>query len=460
MMHVPISRTIADFAAALRYEDLPEALREFARYHILDAVGVAIAATEADFARCALAGLLPLAEGGNSSLIGLPDKLGLRDAVLMNGVLAHGLDYDDTHTGSQVHPTVNAFPCALGLAEFLDTGGRELLTAYVLGGELATRVGIAANGAMQAQGFHNTGVAGHLGCAVAAAKLYKLNADQTAHAQGLAGSMASGISEYRIDGSWNKRMHPGWAGVGGISAASLARGGYVGACEVYEGKYGLFKTHAAGGAEFDLGALTEGLGSEWRLQEAAIKPLPACHLLHACVDSALALKGEHNLKPDDIAEACALLHPTTFRMVCEPVELRKRPPSENIAQFSAQFVIAACFVRGRFSFAELTPEARADEHILALAQRVSYAEYPGSRFPQYLSGGVTIKTKDGRVFTHREDINRGNGERALTNADTVAKFMENAEQVLSHDRAGRIRDLVLNMDQLPVRELARGLSAQ
>ena len=136
------------------------------------------------------------------------------------------------------------------------------------------------------------------------------------------------------------------------------------------------------------------------------------------------MKREHNLKPEEIGEACALLHPTTFRMVCEPVELRKRPPSENIAQFSAQFVIAACFVRGRFSFAELTPEARADQQILALAQRVSYAEYTGSRFPQYLSGGVTVKTKDGRILTHREDINRGNGERALTNADTVAKFMK------------------------------------
>ncbi len=290
MNTVPISGAIAEFAAALRYEDLPEALREFARFHILDAVGVAIAATQTDFARSALAGLAPLADGGKSSLIGLPDKLALRDAVLMNGILAHGLDYDDTHTGSQVHPTVNAFPCAMGLAEFLDTGGRELLTAYVLGGEIATRVGIAANGTMQAQGFHNTGVAGHLGCAVTAAKLYNLNADQIAHAQGLAGSMASGISEYRIDGSWNKRMHPGWAGVGGISAASLARGGYVGASEVYEGKYGLFKTHAASGAEFNLGALTDQLGSVWRLQEAAIKPLPACHLLHACVDSALALQ--------------------------------------------------------------------------------------------------------------------------------------------------------------------------
>jgi len=93
-------------------------------------------------------------------------------------------------------------------------------------------------------------------------------------------------------------------------------------------------------------------------------------------------------------------------------------------------------------------------------KRVSYAEYTESKFPQYLSGGVTVKTKDGRVLTHREDVNRRNGERALTNADTVAKFMENAGLILPLERASRIRDLVLDMDQLPAAELARGLSAQ
>jgi len=455
-----ISRVISEFSQNLCFEDLSISLKEFARYHILDVIGAAIAATQTNFSRNALAGLSPLSESGNSSLIGLPNKLSLRDAILMNGILSHGLDYDDTHTESQVHPTVNAFPCALGLAEFLNSSGKELLTAYVLGGEIATRIGIAANGAMQAKGFHNTGIAGHLGCAVTASKLYKLNTIETENAQGLAGSMGSGLSEYRVDGSWNKRMHPGWAGVGGVTAASLARGGFIGATEVYEGKYGILNTHSDSDTKFNFSSIINNLGSVWHIQEAAIKPLPACHLLHACIDSAITLKRKYNLQPDDIDEAFALLHPTTFRIVCEPIELRQSPPSENIAQFSAQFVIAACLIRGKFTFAELTPESLVDAQILNLAKRISYSEYIGSQFPKFLSGGVKVVTKSGTVLEHREDINRGNGSRELSNNDIVSKFMENAEMTLTKDRAESVLNLVMNIEKISGSELAEGISAQ
>ncbi len=454
-----LSQRIAEFACALDYDALPERLREFARYHVLDTVGTALAATQFDFARCAYAGLLPLAEGGNSSIIGMQTKLGLRDAVLMNGILAHGLDYDDTHTGAQVHPSVSALPCALGLAEFLDKSGRDLLTAYVLGAEIATRVGLAANNTMQLIGFHPTGVVGHLGCAVAAGKLYGLNAEQMAMAQGLAGSTASALAEYRTDASWNKRMHAGWAAVGGITSASLARGGYIGSNKIYEGNDGLFRSHA--GSKLDSvkpDALIDGLGSTWHCEDAAIKPLPVCHLLHACVDSAIALKREHALEADDITSVRVLLHPDSFRIVCEPPAMRRKPASENMAQFSAHFVVAAALTRGRVSFAELSPEALSDPTILDLAQRVTHDVYPDSKFPKYLSGGVALTTRDGRTLQHMEPINRGNGERALTATDIVAKFMDNALTAMPLAKAESARDMLLAFDKVSARELCAVLT--
>ncbi len=454
-----ISLSIAEFTSRFSYDDLPQRLREFARYHALDTVGTSLAATKTDFARSAYEGLAPLAEGGACSVIGMSAKLGLRDAVLLNGILAHGLDYDDTHTPSQMHPSASAFPCALGLAEFQNKSGCELLMAYVLGAEISIRTAIASANTMQSTGFHSTGVIGHFGCAIAASKLYELNAAQTCMAQGLAGSTASALGEYRSDGSWNKRMHPGWAAVGGITAASLARGGYVGSKKIYEGRDGVFRTHA--GPNFEavkLDAMLDGLGSEWRFEGAAIKPLPVCHFLHACADSVLALRREHNLDPDDILEAQALLPKDAFRVVCEPVDMRRRPASENVAQFSAQFVVAACLVRGKLTFAELSPESLADERILAIAQRVTYDECPGSLYPRYHSGGATLKTKDGRTLTHVEPINRGNGERALSNDEIVAKFMENAQLAVSHDVAERMRDRVLDIERISAREFARAVS--
>lgn len=454
-----ISQTIANFACALRYEDLTEKQRAFARHHILDVVGAALCATKSDFARRAAAGLSPLAENGGSTVIGMGMKVTLRDAALLNGILAHGLDYDDTHTGAIVHPSASAFPCALGLGEFIGASGRDLLTAYFLGVEIATRVGLAACGAIHTQGFHTTGIAGHFGCAVAAGKLYGLNARQMWMAQGLAGSTSSALCEHRADGAWNKRMHPGWAAAGGITAASLARGDYVGTRRIYEGPDGLFRSHTGERfPEVDLAAMTEGLGSHWRAEEIAIKPFPICHLLHACADAALALRRAYGLRPEDIADVRALLHPESFHYVCEPAEMRRKPTSEYMAKFSVQYVVAACLVRGRFGFAELEDQALRDPEILALAQRVSHEADPESAFPKYFSGGVVVTTRDGRSLPHMEKINRGNGERALSGDEIVAKFMDNAERAVSHSAAERIRDAVLDLDRMLARDLARVLA--
>ena len=453
---VPISETIAAFTTRFSDADLTPALREFAKYHLLDTIGAALVAANTEFAKNAYAGIAQLSEGSSTSVIGMPVKFALRDAVLLNGILAHGREYDDTHMGGQVHSSASAVPCALGLSEFLDKSGRELMTAYLLGSEITARLGLAANNTLHTQGFHPSGIFGHYGCAIVASKLYELSIRETMCAQGLAGATSAALHEYYADGSWNKWVHAGWAGVGGITAASLARGGYVGVSKIYEGAEGVFRTHC--GVHFDevkLELITDGLGSVWHMLDAAIKPMPACHMLHASVDAALALRREHNLKPEDIAEAQVLLHPKEFRLLCEPVEMRRRPASENAAQTSAQFVIAAALERDSMSFAELDPEALKDERILALAQRVTYAVDPGSLYPKFLSGGITIKTRDGRTLTRMEPVNRGSGDRALSADDIIGKFMENAEMAVSRDQAERIRDSVLDCDHLSARAIAR-----
>ena len=457
--HPSISQKLAAFAADLKPESIPASIRERAKLHALDVVGTALAATRFDFAQHALAGLLNIAEGGTSSVIGMHMKLPLRDAVLLNGILAHGLDYDDTHPGAIVHPSSSAFPCALGVAEKRDASGADLLMAYILGVEVATRLGVAAKGAMHTQGFHTTGIAGHFGCVMAAGKLFNLSVARLQSAQGLAGSTASAVSEHRADGAWNKRMHPGWAAVGGITAASLASGGFIGTRKIYEGTDGIFRSHT--GARFnevDMGAMTRNLGKEWLISEVAIKPFPICHLLHACADSALALRRKHSIKPEDIVKVRALLHPETFHYVAEPPEMRRRPVSDYMAKFSVQFVVAACLIRGKFGFAELEADALNDAGILALAQRVHHEADPDSAFPQYFSGGIVVTTRDGRELVHMEKINRGAGERALSATDITEKFYDNAMLVTSRPQADRIRTAVLEMDQHDARDLAHALS--
>ncbi|HYH40764.1 MAG TPA: MmgE/PrpD family protein [Burkholderiales bacterium] len=454
-----ISQEIAQFVAAVSPGALPERVKTRAKLHMLDVIGTALAATKFEFAHRAIAGLIAAGEPGRHTVIGVPTKLLMRDAALLNGILAHGLDYDDTHPGAIVHPSSSAFPCALAVAEKTGASGVELLAAYVLGVDIATRVGLAAGGAMHTMGFHTTGIAGHFGCVVAAGKLFGLTEHQLAMAQGLAGSTSSAISEHRADGAWNKRMHPGWAGVGGITAALLARGGFVGTRKIYEGADGLFRSHTGERfGEVDLGALTRDLGEKWLIEDVAIKPFPICHLLHACADSALALRRKHHLKPADIAKVRALLHPETFHYVAEPAEMRRQPVSDYMAKFSVQFVVAACFTRGKFGFAELEDDALRDREILELAKRVSHEADPDSAFPKYFSGGVVVTTTDGRELVHMEKVNRGAGDRALTADDIIEKFMDNAGQVLSRTKAGHIRDRVLQLERHSASDLGAMLA--
>jgi 2-methylcitrate dehydratase PrpD len=246
---------------------------------------------------------------------------------------------------------------------------------------------------------------------------------------------------------------------GGQINEPVLQQGFVGTHKIYEGADGLFRSHTGSQLDaVDVAAMTRNLGTTWLIDEVAVKPYPICHLLHACADAALALRNRHKLQPRDIASVRALLHPETFHYVAEPADMRRRPVSDYMAKFSVQFVVAACLVRGRFGFAELQPDALNDPEILGLAQRVSHDKDPDSLFPRYFSGGVVVTLRDGREFVHMEKINRGAGERTLGGEEIIAKFMDNAELVVSRPRARQICEFVLGLHNHSVRELGRLLA--
>ncbi len=452
-----LAQTLARFACELRDEEIPEAVRERARYLILDAVGIALASTQYDFAHRTLLTVSEFGEG-DSDVIGFGTRLALRDAVLMNGLLVHGLDYDDTHTRGVIHATASCFPSALGVAAAGALSGREMVTAYIVGMEVATRLGSVAKGGFHQTGFHPTGLIGTFACALIAGRLRGLNARQLAMAQGIALSVASGSLEFLQDGAWTKRMHPGWAGVAGITAAALARNGFIGPKATYEGRFGLFNSHLGPLAEqCDYGLATEGLGETWEVSAVAIKPLPACHFTHACADAAMALRQKYGLGAEDIASVRALIPAEVIKTVCEPVANKQKPQNSYDAQFSIPFAVASGLVRGRFGLAELDQEGLSDPVTLEVAGKVQYEIDPESAFPKYYSGEVIVTLKDGRVLSHREHINRGASDRPLSADDIVAKYLENARMAVSDARARSVLEAVLSLDDTPAADFSRAL---
>ncbi|TBU90300.1 MmgE/PrpD family protein [Phytopseudomonas dryadis] len=454
----PIAATLASFAAGLHYDAIAEAARERAKYLILDAVGIALASTRYEFAQRTLSAARELGEG-DSDVIGLGARLSLRDAMLLNGVLVHGLDYDDTHGRGVIHATASCLPAALGIAAQYDASGRDLLTAYVLGMEVATRLGAVARGGFHQVGFHPTGLIGAFGCALIAGKLQGQTTAQLAMTQGIVLSTASGSLEFLEDGAWTKRMHPGWAGVAGLTAATLARHGFTGPKAVYEGRFGLFKSHLGEReAECDYALATENLGSTWEVGEVAVKPLPACHFTHAVADAAVILHGQ-GVRAEDIVRVTALMPRETIAIVCEPEAGKRKPASSYEAQFSVPYAIASGLLRGRFGLPDLEPQGFADPAALALMEKIHYQVDPDSGFPRHYSGEVIVTLRDGRQLRHREAINRGAADRPLSSADIVAKYRDNAHTAVAPQRAEAILDAVFNLDAGSARELSRALAA-
>jgi len=457
----PIARKLAEFAHAFQYDDIPEAVRERAKLLILDAVGIAYASTHYDFAGKILAGLQDVSGGGANSVIGYTAKLPLRDAVIMNGALVHGLDYDDTHMISVVHPTASSFTTALGMTEHLGLDGKALLSTYVLAMENVIRVGVAANGGLHKFGFHPTGVCGHFSTALAVGKLLGLSVDQLAMAQGFAGSTAAASMEFVEEGGWNKRIHGGWAGAAGITAAYMAKNGFVGPTNTYEGRFGLYKTHLHGDEKYvDYDALTRGLGEVWETAVTAVKPFPTCHFTHAIADSALAVHHNHGVGPDDIERIRVQMPEIAVNLIAEPVAKKLKPVSDYDAKFSVQFMVAGCFHKGKFGLAELEEDVLRDPDILNLAAKVEYELDSKTGYPNYYSGGIIVTTKDGNEYVHHERVNRGAGDRALTASEIEAKYMDNATLVLPRDKAEVIRDAVLGLDEMQVSDFAKILAAE
>ena len=453
-----LSDRLAQFALGVAYEDIPETVRERARHLMLDAIGIAYASRGYHFAQATMNALTSLG-AGTSPVIGGGRTLCARDAAIMNGVLAHGLDYDDTHSRGVIHATVSSLPLALALADQTKASGRDLLTAYVAAMETSTRLGAVAKGGFHQVGFHPTGLIGVFGATLAASRLLGLDREQAVMAQGIALSMAGGSLEFLEDGAWTKRLHPGWAASSAITAATLAKHGFIGPRTAYEGRFGLYAAHLgaqSGAADFSLA--TEALGGEWQIDEVAIKPIPACHFTHAAADAAIALSRDSKFDAKAIRSVEVLVPAEVVKTVCEPEANKRRPANSYDAQFSIPYIVATGLLRGRFTLDELEPAAMADREVLSLAERVHHKIDAASTFPRHYTGEVIVTLETGEIKRHREAINRGSADRPLSNAEIVAKYLDNACRTLTRDRAERVCTAVLELDRAEAVDLTNILS--
>jgi 2-methylcitrate dehydratase PrpD len=428
------SETLAAFAADVTFDALPPAVVTKVKTHLLDVLGVALAGSAMPFGAATHGVAVGMGGAGPCTSIGFSERVPAAWAGLVNGTLAHGLDFDDTHAESVVHVSASVVPAALAACEEAGAAGGDFLAAVALGMEANVRLGLVARGGFHDRGFHPTGICGTFAAALVAGKIAGLTPPRLADALGLAGSQAAGSLEFLTDGTSAKRIHAGWAAHSGLIAARLAAAGFSGPRGTLDGRFGLYRSHLGEGG-WNLSALTAELGGRWELLQIGMKPYPCCHLTHALIDCAAVLRQSQRVDPEQIERIECFIHEREAPIVCEPEASKRTPQNDYDAKFSLHYTVASMLLRGHVGIDDFTDAAIRDPAVLGLAHRVCYRHDPHSDYPRHFPGWLRIRLRDGRVFEHHEPINRGGPDRPLSANEVRDKFRRNAVRAISPEQA-------------------------
>jgi len=441
------SQRIGEFVSGLQLKDVPQAVTAKAKLVFLDTIGIALASSSMDFGAMVTKVAQRLGGPSHSRVIGAAFQTAAANAVLANGTLAHGLDYDDTLEEAIVHTGSCAWMTALAVGEETQASGKSVLEAAVAGTEVMCKVGLVAPGKFHARGFHPTALCSTFGAAAAAGKLYGLNEAEWSDAFGLCGSQSSGIIEYLADGTWTKRLHPGWSSHGGVIAALLAQEGFRGPGQVFEGTHGFYRAFGGAG-DYPFEKFTE-LGRQWEIPKLAFKSYPCGSISHPYMDCALKIKQKHGPAAEDIAEVICRTAEGPVHRLWEPLTDKQTPVSSYGAKFSLPFSIAVMLIRGRAGLEEFSDAAIRDGKLLALSKKVRYVLDPTIDYPRHFSGHVKVMLKDGSALEENQPHPRGGLEDPLPPAEIQAKFRANAALVLPGEKIEAIARAVDHLEELP-----------
>lgn len=411
------SATLAEFAANLRFEDIPAPVLRRAEDLLLDCLASILAGANTRpiqaIERFALA--MGPHDGASEVLISRRKTTPLF-AAMVNAAAAHVVEQDDVHNGSVFHPAAVVFPPALAVAQALGRSGKDLLVAAVAGYEVGIRIG-EYMGRSHYKIFHTTGTVGTLAAAVTVGRLLNLNAEQMLHALGSAGTQAAGLWEFLRDAADSKQLHTAKAAADGMTAAYLAKEGFTGARRILEGAQGL----AAGmSTDADPARLVDRLGERWALSETSFKYHASCRHTHPAADALQQAMREYKLRDTDIAEVITHVHQGAIDVLGPVVD----PKTVHQSKFSMGTVLALIAREGRAGLAEFdAAPGNADVATLRSKVRMELDPEVDAAYPEKWIGKVTVRTTDGRVLHARVDEPKGDPGNTLSRDEIEEKAL-------------------------------------
>lgn len=442
---------LAQFVAGLKIAgsdaNVPADVVERAKTLIADTIGISIRARyDADSTEAVMTAIDRLGlSGGSASVFGEPRSFTPLGAAIINGTLAHSLDFDDTHASASTHSSAPIMPAALAAAEMCGASGADVVAGVIAGYEVQLRLALAlVPKDHYERGFHPTATCGVFGAAAAAGRVMGLSALEIENAFGAAGSQASGSMQFLANGSWNKRFHVGHACGNGLMAATLASQGYKGSSEAFEGKAGFLRAYAPN-PKIELA--TKDLGKQWQTLNLAVKPYPTCRYSHAAMDALIDLRNTNDVKTDDIESVEIGLPKMGWKIIGDPVEAKQAPTNVVDGQFSMPFCAAVALREGKMAWDDYDRHLT-DADTMSLCKRINTVvdARPEAEFPVNMSAVVRLTTKAGEheAFVI---VPKGEPSNFVSAEEISSKFMGLVEPYLSQSDAKTLLKSLLSLDK-------------
>jgi 2-methylcitrate dehydratase PrpD len=436
------TKTLIDFAVSTRYKDLPAQVVGKGKERILDTMACILAAGREEIASIMVGYVKAAGCKQEASIIGFHEKTIPQLAALANGTIAHALDFDDCQPSFNGHPSVVILPATLAVAEQLHASGEAALEAFMVGFEVACKIGKGVNPDLFERGWHATSVIGVLGAAVAAGKLFGLDAREMRFALALAGSQASGLKGNF--GTMAKPFHAGKAAEGGVMAALLAKNGFTASPNILDVKNGFCDMFSR---QYDLAAIIEGLGNPFDIVSPGVitKTYPSCLCAQPVVEATRYLINAHRLCASEIDSVECLITPLARDSL-----IYDRPQTGLEAKFSAAYAVAVAFLNDEISPQQFTDEVIQDHKSQELIEKVNIVVDPEieSTTGEWLglTSRVTVKSKEGKDYTKMVAISDA-GDLASLNM-IVNKYKGCAMSVLDQAAIERSIEAIFRIEEL------------
>ena len=407
-----------------------------AKIRLLDTIGCMISgAGSAEGSRIIVA-VNQFDKNTDSIIIGSKMRASQPMAALANGTTAHSQELDDF--GASLHPGAATIPASLSVAKKRCMSGRELITAIVIGYDVAIRISLGAFAGLHSdKGWHGTGTCGSFGAAAGAGKLLSLDAKELTWALGLAGSYTGGIWAFLSDGAMSKRVHPGMASMHGVISAHLAKTGFTGPTKILEADFGgFYRTYMHD--NYDLGIVLKRLGSEFMILKTGVKMYASCRAAHGAIDAIKELKDRYDIKAEDVGEVTVEVNDHVARL-CGNKEIR----TVLDAQMSIPYSIAAVLVKGNALLEEFSSEALHRPEMNSVMNRVKIVVNPALKETK-----VSVLTKKGRQYQAESRTPLGDPQNMPTLEAIESKFSRLSSTTYKGDQIQSIIETINNLEKV------------